>query len=275
MHSVSAEDQAQVRPARPEMRRMLAAASALVLVAGLQLFVFSEQTERYFAWTVNPPLTAAFLGAGFWSSFVLELLAARERQWARARVAVPAVLVFTTLTLVATLLHLDRFHLDTPFGRAWVAVYVIVPPLLLFFLLRQLRAPGGDPRPGEPLPAWIRAAVGFEAGLLLVLGAALFLAPAAIAPLWPWMLTPLTARAVAAWLLGLGIAAAQVTHENDRQRARIAFAAYAAFGALELIALARYPGTLNWADPRAWIYLLFLASALAIGLAGWRAGRRG
>jgi hypothetical protein len=56
------------------------------------------QTETYFAWTIHPPLTAAVLGAGYWASFVLELLSARERLWARTRVAVPAVLLFSTLT---------------------------------------------------------------------------------------------------------------------------------------------------------------------------------
>jgi hypothetical protein len=34
-----------------------------VLLAGLQLFVFATETDRFFAWTIASPLTAAFLGA--------------------------------------------------------------------------------------------------------------------------------------------------------------------------------------------------------------------
>ena len=45
------------------MRAMLWAASLLVLLAGVPLFLGSEQTDLYFAWTIMPPLTAAFLGA--------------------------------------------------------------------------------------------------------------------------------------------------------------------------------------------------------------------
>lgn len=268
---MSSPDDAAIRPLTVGMRRMLLAASALVFIVGIQLFVLTEQTDRYFAWTIAPPLTAAFLGAAYWASCLLEFLAARERTWAHARVAVPAVLVFTTLTLVATLLHLDRFHLDSVFGWVWVAVYAVVPPLMLALLVQQLRAPGRDPARAAPLAPWLRLALGLQAALLLPFGAALFVAPLAAAPLWPWMLTPLTGRAVGAWLLGLGVAAAHMARENDLRRDRVALAAYALLGVLELLALARYAGALDWAAPRAWVYLLFLVSVLAVGLAGWRA----
>ena len=271
---MSSPDDTAIRPLTAGMRRMLLAASALVFIVGIQLFVLTEQTDRYFAWTINPPITAAFLGAAYWASFLLEFLAARQRIWAHARVAVPAVLVFTTLTLVATLLHLDRFHLDSVFGWVWVAVYAVVPPLMLALLVYQLRVPGADPLRQAPLAPWLRGALGLQAALLLLFGAALFLAPQTAAPLWPWMLTPLTGRAVGAWLLGLGIAAAQMGWENDWQRGRVAMAAYTLLGVLELLALARYAGALDWSEPRAWVYLLFLVSVLAVGGYGSRAAAR-
>ena len=96
------------------MRVMLLAASFLVLLSGILLYVLSEQTDKYFAWTINPPLTAAFLGAGYWASFILEFLSAREQSWEKARIAVPAVALFTLLTLIVTLIHLDKFHLNSP-----------------------------------------------------------------------------------------------------------------------------------------------------------------
>ena len=82
----------------------------MVLLAGVPLFVGSEQTDQYFAWTIRPPLTAAVLGALYWSAVPFVFLSAREREWANARLAVPGVLVFTTLGLIATVLHADRFH---------------------------------------------------------------------------------------------------------------------------------------------------------------------
>jgi hypothetical protein len=105
----------------------------------------TEQTNLYFAWTIQAPLTAAFLGEGYFASFLLEVLAAREREWARTRIAVPAVFTFTTLTLIATVLHADRFHFNAPFLSAqaaawfWLAIYAIVPPTMLVVWVRQLR----------------------------------------------------------------------------------------------------------------------------------------
>lgn len=61
---------------------------------GLPLVLLTTQTAAYFAWTIEPPMTAAFLGANYWSSALLTLLAARETLWARGRVAVSVALAF-------------------------------------------------------------------------------------------------------------------------------------------------------------------------------------
>lgn len=101
-------------PLDKNIRILLLIASLLVFIIGIALYLLPEQTDTYFAWTINPPLTAAFLGAGYWASFILELLSAREKSWVRARLAVPSVIAFTFLTLIVTLIHLDRFHLSSP-----------------------------------------------------------------------------------------------------------------------------------------------------------------
>lgn len=260
-----------VRHLLPGMRYLLVVAGVLVFIAGLQLFVFSEETARYFAWTIDPPLTAAFLGAGYWASVALEWLAAREATWARARVAVPAVFTFTTLTLVATLLHLDRFHLGDPSfvteaaTWGWIGIYVAVPPAMAVLWALQVRAPGGDGARTAPVPVPVRLVLGVHALAFLAVGAVLFVAPERTATLWPWLLTPLTARAVAGWLLGIGVAAAHVLRENDVARARPAFYAYVALGVLQLVALARYSSDVEWGSPSAWVFVTIIASMLVTG----------
>lgn len=265
----------------PGMRRMLLAASLLVFIVGIQLFILTEYTDRFFAWTITPPLTAAFLGAGYWASFAMEFLASRKRVWADARIAVPAVLLFTTLTLIITLLHIDRFHLWAPdlvtrgAAWAWLIVYAVVPPLMGWLLLRQLRAPGGEPPRSDRLPGWVRGTLLIHAIVMLPLGVALLLVPTIAAGLWPWQLTPLTGRAVGAWLVSLGVAAAHSARENDWSRVQVATLSYTVFGALQMIALLRYFGTLNWGTLQAWLYLLFMLSVLGLGVYGWlRSARR-
>ncbi len=188
------------------------------------------------------------------------------------------MLTFTVLTLVATLLHLDRFHFHSSSSGAqistwgWLAVYVIVPPVMTVLLVRQIRAPGGDPPREAPLPAALRLVLVAQAGVMVVAGALLFLAPEDTKGLWPWALTPLTARAAGAWLLGIGLAAAWVVWENDWRRVRVAMAGYSAIGVLELIVLLRYSDELDWSDAQAYVFLLFVLSMPVIGVYGWRAG---
>jgi hypothetical protein len=263
------------RPLISGMRAMLIVSCVTVLVAGFQLFVLTEYTERFFAWTIDVPLTAAFLGGCYWGSLPLVLVASRQHAWARARVAVFGVLVFTVLTLVATLIHIDLFRMDSVFGWAWLVVYLFVPLGYGMFLVRQLRVAGGDPPRQAPLPTWVRLVLGVQAAIMLVFGTALFLAPQTTAALWPWALTPLTGQAVGAWLVGVGVTAAHMCWENDFGRACAATTGYAVLGALQLLALARYAGgTVDWSGASGWVYLVFVLSVLGIGLYGWLEARR-
>jgi hypothetical protein len=256
------------------MRVLLGVAGVLVLLAGVQLFVFTERTATHFAWTIAPPLTAAFLGAAYWSAAAFEWSAARARAWVDARIAVPAVLVFTVLTLIATLIHLDKFHFGSSFGFgtqlvtwAWLFIYSVVPVLMVVVWVRQHRAPGSDPPRTHPFPGWLRVLVGAQAVLLLAVGAGLFVAPGATADWWPWVLTPLTARAIGAWAFSLGVAAAHALWEHDAVRVRPAAFAYVAFAVLETVALVRFVDDGDWGSAAGVVYLAFLVSSLITGAA--------
>jgi hypothetical protein len=269
-----------VRPVTTGMRWMLLIAAFFVLNAGIQLFVWTEHTDTYFAWTIRSALMAASLGAAYWASCVLELLAWREGVWARARIAVPGVLVFATLTAVITLAHLDRFHLSsTRFETllvtwSWLAIYVLFPPVMALVLYFQMRAPGSDPPRLYPLAPWFRAICAVMGAVMVLLGSAFLLFPDQMAPIWPWALTTLTARALGAWLVGVGLVAAQVVLENDYWRVEIAMPGLIALGAFELVALARFSSEVSWSAPSTWIYVLFVAVILAVGIYGFSRARR-
>jgi hypothetical protein len=261
-----------IKPLVPGMRRLLFTAAVLVLVAGFQLFVFTGRTSTFFAWTIVNPLAAAFLGAGYWASVSIEALSGRQRLWANARMAVPAVFVFTVLTLAGTLMHLGQFHLGARYATgtrivtvAWFAIYILVPLLMLIALAVQARAPGVDPPRSAPLPAWILAVLAVQAIALLGFGVALYAVPAHAAPLWPWKLTPLVAQATGAWLIGLGVLDAHALLERDARRLRPAAVGYVLLALLLFIALARYPNQFAWHSASGIIYLIFLASMLLTG----------
>jgi hypothetical protein len=268
-----------VKPLVPGMRWLLFIAAVLVFLAGFQLFVFTGHTATYFAWTIANPLAAAFLGAAYWAAVAIEALAGRQALWAHARIAVPAVLIFTVLTLMTTLLHLGKFHLGAKFATgtvfvtwAWIAIYSLVPLLMLIVLVRQARVTGSDPPGSARLPRWLYVLLCAQAIALVGFGLALFIAPGQAASLWPWKLTILVAQATAAWLIALGVAAAQALIERDAQRLLPASAGYLLLGILELVALARYPHQFRWGSAPGVIYLVFLATILLAGAAGLERG---
>jgi hypothetical protein len=263
----------------PSMRRLLAVAAVLVFLAGVQLFVFPTRTEEYFSWTIASPMTAVFLGAAYWSAVALEVAGAQARTWVNGRIAVPTVFVFTTLTLFATLLHLDLFHFGAQHSVAtqavtwaWMAIYLAVPVLMVVITVRQRRGPGKDPPRTQRLPSWVRLALLALVLIFGIVGLGLFLAPEATATWWPWQLTPLTSRAVGAWLISLAVAAGHSLIENGVARIRPLGATAAVFSVLEGVALIRYGGELDWSSLPAIGYVAVLASLLVLGIWALRAG---
>jgi len=257
------------------MRWLLYTVAVLVLLAGFQLFVFTGRTGTFFAWTIANPLAAAFLGGGYWASVLIEALAGRQAVWANARIAVPTVFVFTVLTLAASLMHLGQFHLGRQFAAgtrivtwAWLAVYVLVPLLMLIVVAVQARTPGADPPRSAPLPSWLLATLAVQAIVLLGFGAALFAVPGQAAALWPWKLTPLVAQATGAWLISLGVAAGHSLLERDGRRLRPAALGYILLALLQAIALARYPHQFAWGSTSGRVYLVFLGAMLLTGAVG-------
>jgi hypothetical protein len=266
-------EQLPVRTVIPMMRAALLVGAFLVSLAGIQLYVLTTRTDHYFAWTIALPITAAFLGAFYWTSVPLALLGGLERVWIRARVGVPGVLLFLWATLATTLIHFGKFHLHSPdhFARGaawlWLVIYAGDPPFVLLGLFFQLRAPGVDPPRTAPLPSWYRAALAVQAVVTLGIGAILFAAPKWAATWWPWALTPLTARAMAAWLLGLGGVLAMAFWEDDWIRIRVATISYAVLGILQLVALARYSGSFTWGLAGS-VYTAFVVAVLLLGVYG-------
>ena len=263
------------------MRAILAVGSGFVLIAGIQLYLFSERTDDGFAWTINPPLTAAFLGAFYLAACLIAVNSYRERLWENARVAVPGVLAFIWLVLLATLLHLDKFHLDdSPFFPAlaawvWLVIYALEPPILSVIYVLQLRAPGGDSPSSPEIPRWFRSGAAALGALLVVVGAVLFVAPETADDLWPWELTPLTARASAAWLVGQGLVGVMMAREERWIRVRWAVLGVGALALLLAIALLRYGDSFDFGSPAGIGYLGALALMFAGGAFGsLRAFRR-
>src|SRR3712207_1051230 len=74
-----------VRQLRPAMRALLLVFCLLTLLGVIALSVLWAATDEFSAWTTQPPLTAALLGAGYAAGCVLVVLSLRDPVWAHSR----------------------------------------------------------------------------------------------------------------------------------------------------------------------------------------------
>jgi hypothetical protein len=262
-----------MQPLTPRLRLILDVFAGLALIAGALLFVGATRTDAWWSWTIVPPLTAATLGAFYWAAFVLILTAARSETWAKARPAVYPVAVIAVLLLVVTLYHLDRFDLDSLFGVFWLVAYALVPPLLVWALVGQLRAPGEDARPTQRLPRPLRRLLIFEGVAMLATGGVLLFSAGLADDLWPWALSPLTSRAIGSFIVGVGVAALFAVHEDDPVSFRGAALAYTVLGLLEVLALLLHTSDLEGDHFDTAIYVVSWSLVTLTGAYGLRAAR--
>ena len=260
-----------VKPVLPITRAVFTLSIILAGIAGVQLYVLADRTDRYFAWTIGNPLSAAFLGGGFWAGTLLLLFSMRESAWANVRVAMAAVLTFVPFITLTTFMHLSPFHFHSHdvgprvAAWAWLAVYVVVPFAILAFVVLQIRARGGDPVRIAPVPLWIRLLLGVNAAVSLVIGLTLFMVSDRLFSLWPWQLTTLTAQTTGTVFLTIAIASFWFLQEKDWIRGRVGSVPYLVVGLLQLVALARFHTMVEWHRPGTWLYVVYLFAVLIGG----------
>jgi hypothetical protein len=268
-------------PILPITRLSFVLGMLLATVAGIQLYVLSTRTADLFAWTIGVPLTAAFLGAFFWANTPSFVVALRDGEWPRVRILIVATLALTVFMAIATLRHLDIFHLAKgPIlarlaAWAWLIVYIGLPFLLVASFVQQERARGGDADSvRHPLLGWVRVYFLLQAVGATILGLGLSFAPGVFAEVWPWSLPALPAGAVGAWVLAFAAASWWVLREGDWQRVRIAIPGYLAMCALQLVAVLRFRSAMI-EGPRTWVYVGTLFGLLILtALATWQHERR-
>jgi len=99
---------------------------------------------------------------------------------------------------------------------------------------------------------FLSAALLDQGVLLFGLRAALCLVPSVQSVLWPWLLTLLTARAVAALLVAFGLGAVLASRANDLPRPEISAWSYGLMAVLELVVVIRHMDLIRWTEPSAW-----------------------
>jgi hypothetical protein len=190
----------------PATRWVAALVIPILLLAFLILVFLPNETGSRFAWPIKPPVTAALMGTGYLGGAYFFARVVTARKWHRVASGFLAVTAFTWSMLLATVLHWDRFSHGHLGFQLWVFLY-IVTPLLVPWLWFRNRAT--DPRTSEPgdllVPPsirWLAAGIGALFTAMAVVSMAL---PSLTISIWPWQLSPLTARVLGGWMALMGV----------------------------------------------------------------------
>jgi hypothetical protein len=251
----------------PTTRWLSVLITPFLLVAFVLLYGFPGDTDHLWAWTIRPTMTSMVLASAYLGGAWFFVRVLRERRWAAVADGLVAVTGFATLLAIATVLHWDRFNHSSPAFWIWSALYATAPFLVAgawWVNRRTARPPGPDePRLGTAA-RWGVAAFGAGG---LALGATMFVAPSAVIPIWPWLLTPLTCRVTGAIFVLAG-AAVGAMRDARWLRLRLLAEVEVVMVVLMLVAALRAHAQLIAGRPMGWVLLLgaFVALGGAIAL---------
>ena len=258
----------------PETRSAALVVFIILVPALIVLWGAPSMTADLWAWMIGAELTPIFLGSGYGAGAFFFWRTYRAEHWHPSSAGVLGASIFAGLMLIATLLHWDRFnHGDAPTLAAiafygWTIVY-IVSPFAVFALWWRNRTTdprvpaAGDPEvpPGALLAARVFAAGALAGGLLF------FVVPQIAIDIWPWELTPLTARVLASFTVQVGVGALVLSTDRRWSGWRLIVETFLVATALLIAGAIRAFGDFDTANPMTWLYLGgLLGTAGALGL---------
>jgi len=242
---------------------------ALVILWGLP-----DRTADAWAWTIKPELTPIFLGAGYGAGAYFFLRTFLSRTFHPSAAGIFGAAFFAALMLVATLIHWDRFnHGDAPFVGAavfygWVGVYIVSPLAVLALWWFNRRTDSGEPAPGEAIvPQRVRLVAGAFGATAVTVAAVFFVSPQTAIDIWPWTLSELTARVLAAFTAQVGVGALLLSRDRRWSAWKLIVQTFFVATALLLIGAIRAWDDFDTGNVMTYLYLGGLVGAdLALAL---------
>ncbi len=218
----------------------------LVVAFGM-LYFFPDISGTLFAWPIKPHMSAMTLGATYLGGAYFFTNVIFAKRWHTVRLGFLPVTAFAAILGVSTLLHWDKFTHGHPSFISWAVLYFTLPFIIpVVWYLNQRAAPAGASRSEPTFSAYFRGAMGLIGAILLGAGAMLLLAPGWMIPLWPWAMTPLTGRVMAAMFTLSGWVGLGVALDGHWSSARVLFGAQAISVVLFLLASALARVDIHW-----------------------------
>ena len=227
------------------------------------LLLLPGRTGELFAWRVQPEINSFVLGSAYVAGGYFFIRVCAGGPWRLVAGGFPPIVVFVWLAGIATFLHLDRLNEGGLPLVAWLALYVVAPLIVPVRLSGQQHRRADGLVVGEQLPGHLRVLLGAAGVTVVALGLIVYVAPTEAIDVWPWALTPLTARVVATVIALYGSVWLTVALRPDAAGARIPLDAQIIGLVFLLLAVARGGGAVDWANGIAPLFVGAAAAMLA------------
>jgi hypothetical protein len=224
-----------------------------LVVAFVVLFPWPTDTKRLFAWPIKPTVSAMILGSVYLGGAYFFFRVVRSSKWHTVAGGFVPIGTFASLMGITTILHWNRFvHSHVAFWL-WVGLYFTTPFIIFTVFVRNQRQ--YDRSTDGELKIGPTAAVALVvSGVLAVLMCAfLYVLPSQASRIWPWTLSPLTARVLGA-IFALGLAGLGAARERRRRAARLLIQVEGFMLVLILVAAARAHDEFDSGNALTWLF---------------------
>lgn len=199
-----------------------------LLANGLPAFIilmsFPDRTENLFVWTINPEINARLIGVMYGNALLLIVFGALQTTWARVRVIMVVITLFSVFATILTFFYLKPFLAHPWFHLAyWLTMYFILFFASPYVFVTHERDFGGKLPIRVPLTSAARTLATVSLVGSLVCGLALLFAVSGVNQVLPWTLPPLVGGLIGVLFVTHAAAFAWALWDGDWLRVRPIF----------------------------------------------------
>lgn len=215
------------------------------LPAFLILTILPNFTETLFVWTIKPVINARLIAVMYSNALILVALGALQTSWARVRVTMVVITLFSLLATILTFFFLKPFLAHPWYHLAfWLTMYLILFFAAPYVFLTQEKKSGGRLPVQVPLSSTARL-VGMISGVVSLLSAVGLIFKIELVNLyWPWTLPPLVGGLIGVLFFTHAAAYSWAVWDGDWLRVRPIFWQAPLTGALFILLPLLHPGDL-------------------------------
>lgn len=182
------------------------------------------RTEDLFVWTVMPVINARLIGVMYANALILIGIGVFQTGWARVRIIMVVITLFSILATVLTFFYLKPFLAHPWFHLTfWLGMYLVLFFAAPYVFVTQEKKHGGRLTIRVPLKSATRLLLGIFVLISLVCSLGLLFQIETVNQIWPWKLPPLVGGLIGVLFITHTAAYAWALWDGDWLRIRPIF----------------------------------------------------